>query len=44
MWVNFGILLEGEMRPLFFSHDGNLLGPIGVDPLDFLAKKTLGKG
>ena len=37
------ILLEGEMRPLFFSHDGNLLGPIGVDPLDFLAKKTLGK-
>ena len=37
------ILLEGELRPLFFSHDGNLLGPIGVDPLDFLAKKTLGR-
>ena len=38
------ILLEGEMRPLFFSHDGNLLGPIGVDPLDLLVNKTLGKG
>ncbi len=37
------ILLEGEMRPLFFSHDGNLLGPIGADPLDFLVQKTLGK-
>jgi len=37
------IVLEGELRPLFFSHDGNLLGPIGVDPLDFLAKKTLGR-
>jgi flagellar biosynthesis protein FlhF len=37
------ILLEAEMRPLFFSHDGNLLGPIGVDPLDFLVQKTLGK-
>lgn len=37
------ILLEGDMRPLFFSHDGNLLGPIGVEPLDFLVKKTLGK-
>ena len=37
------ILLEGEMRPLFFSHDGNLLGPIGSDPLDFLVQKTLGK-
>ena len=37
------ILLEGEMRPLFFSHDGKLLGPIGADPLDFLVQKTLGK-
>ncbi|MEI7800635.1 MAG: hypothetical protein WCI28_10630 [Opitutaceae bacterium] len=37
------ILLEGEMRPLFFSHDGNLLGPIGVDPLDLLVNKALGK-
>ena len=37
------ILLEGEMRPLFFSHDGNLLGPIGADSLDFLVQKTLGK-
>jgi flagellar biosynthesis protein FlhF len=37
------ILLEGEMRPLFFSHDGNLLGPIGGDPLDSLVQKTLGK-
>ena len=37
------ILLEAEMRPLFFSHDGNLLGPIGVDPLDLLVNKTLGK-
>jgi flagellar biosynthesis protein FlhF len=37
------ILLEAEMRPLFFSHDGNLLGPIGADPLDFLVQKTLGK-
>ena len=37
------ILLEGEMRPLFFSHDGNLLGPFGADPLDFLVQKTLGK-
>jgi flagellar biosynthesis protein FlhF len=36
-------LLEAEMRPLFFSHNGNLLGPIGADPLDFLARKTLGK-
>jgi flagellar biosynthesis protein FlhF len=37
------ILLEGELRPLFFSHNGNMLGPIGSDPLDFLAQKTLGK-
>lgn len=37
------ILLEGEMCPLFFSHDGNLLGPIGGDPLDSLVQKTLGK-
>jgi len=37
------ILLEAEMRPLFFSHDGNLLGPIGGDPLDSLVQKTLGK-
>jgi len=37
------ILLEAEMRPLFFSHDGNLLGPVGVEPLDLLVNKTLGK-
>ena len=37
------ILLEGELRPLFFSHNGNMLGPIGSEPLDFLAQKTLGK-
>ena len=37
------ILLEAELPPLFFSQDGNLLGPIGPDPLELLAKKTLGK-
>ena len=37
------ILLEGELRPPFFSHNGNMLGPIGSEPLDFLAEKTLGK-